>query len=133
MNRLAVFVVFFALAWFVPAWPLLLLIGVIWLVAKFQSSGDKEPPPGEGGEDQPEPPPAAAALSDGHPFKGRRGGSRNRFFGERKGESKASRHARIEPTRFIMLSTRIFLITIKHHGRCEKEQPNMEMLEIELP
>lgn len=25
-----------------------------------------------------------------------------------------------------------YLITIRHHGRCEKEQPNMEMLEIEL-
>jgi hypothetical protein len=29
MNRLAVFVLFFILAWFVPAWPLLLVIGVI--------------------------------------------------------------------------------------------------------
>ena len=76
--------------------------------------------------------PLAATLSDGHPFKGRRGGSRNRFFAERKGEIDASRYARIEPTHFIMLPTRIFLITIKHHGRCEKEQPNMEMLEIEL-
>jgi len=77
--------------------------------------------------------PLAELVSDGHHFKGLREESRNRFFVERKGESKASRHARIEPTRFIMLSTRIFLITIKHHGRCEKEQPNMEMLEIELP
>jgi hypothetical protein len=51
--------------------------------------------------------PLAAAVSDGHHFKGRRGGSRNRFFVERKGESDASRFARIEPTRFIMLPTNI--------------------------
>ena len=25
-----------------------------------------------------------------------------------------------------------YVITIRHHGRCEKEQPNMEMLKIEL-
>ena len=25
-----------------------------------------------------------------------------------------------------------YFIAIKHHGRCEKEQPNMEMLKIEL-
>ena len=57
MNRLAVFVLFFALAWFVPAWPLLLVIGVVWLIAKLQSGGGKELPPDEGGEDRPEPPP----------------------------------------------------------------------------
>ena len=51
--------------------------------------------------------PLAAALSDGHHFKGRRGGSQNRFFAERKGEIDASRYARIEPTHFIMLPTNI--------------------------
>ena len=51
--------------------------------------------------------PQAGALSDGHPFRGRRGGSRNRFFAERKGEIDASRYARIEPIRFIMLPTNI--------------------------
>jgi len=87
MNRLAVFALFFALAWFVPAWPLLLVIGVIWLIAKFQSSGDKGPPPDEGGEERPEPPPTSGALvSNGRHFKGLREESRNRFFAERKGE-----------------------------------------------
>jgi hypothetical protein len=50
--------------------------------------------------------PLAAAISDGHHFEGRRGGSRNRFFAEQKGESGASRYARIEQTRFIVLPTR---------------------------
>ena len=44
--------------------------------------------------------PLAAADSDGHPFRGRRGGSRDRFFGERKGENDASRYARQRVTRF---------------------------------
>ena len=69
MNRLAVFVLFFALAWFVPAWPLLLVIGVIWLVAKFQSGGDKEPPPDEGGEERPVPPPAGGGGQRWMPFQ----------------------------------------------------------------
>jgi hypothetical protein len=51
--------------------------------------------------------PLAGPDIDGHHFKGRRGGSRNRFFAERKGESEVSRYARIEPTRFIILPTRI--------------------------
>ena len=51
--------------------------------------------------------PQAGALSDGHPFRGRRGGSRNLFFGERKGEIDASRYARIEPRCFIILPTSI--------------------------
>ena len=41
--------------------------------------------------------PLTAALSDGHPFKGRRGGSLNRFFAERKGESEAPMYARLLP------------------------------------
>ena len=69
MNRLAVFVVFFALAWFVPAWPVLLVIGVIWLIAKFKSGGDKELPPDEGGEDQPEPPPTREGGQRWTPFQ----------------------------------------------------------------
>ena len=69
MNRLAVFALFFALAWFVPAWPLLLVIGVIWLVAKLQSGGGKEPPPGEGGEDRPKPPPTGAGGQRWTPFQ----------------------------------------------------------------
>ncbi len=32
----------------------------------------------------------------------------------------------------MMLPTSILFNPIKHGGRCEKEQPNMEMLEIEL-
>ena len=51
--------------------------------------------------------PLAAAISDGHHFEGRRGGSRNRFFAERKGENDASRFARIEQMHFIMLPTSI--------------------------
>ena len=69
MNRLAVFILFFALAWFVPAWPLLLVIGVIWLIAKFQSGGDKEPPPDEGGKDRPEMPPAGSDGQRWTPFQ----------------------------------------------------------------
>jgi len=69
MNRLTVFVVFFILAWFVPAWPLLLLIGVIWLIAKFKSGGDKELPPDEDGEDQPEPPPTREGGQRWTPFQ----------------------------------------------------------------
>jgi len=68
MNRLAVFVFFFMLAWFVPAWPLLLVIGIIWLVAKFQSGGGKEPPDG-GGEDRPEPPTAGGGDQRWTPFR----------------------------------------------------------------
>jgi hypothetical protein len=68
MNRLAVFVLFFILAWFVPVWPLLLVIGVIWLVAKLQSGGGKEPPD-ENGEDQPEPPPAGGVGQRWTPFR----------------------------------------------------------------
>jgi hypothetical protein len=51
MNRLAVFILFFILAWFVPTWPVLLVIGVVWLIAKFQSAWDKEPPPALCGPD----------------------------------------------------------------------------------
>lgn len=69
MNRLTVFAVFFILAWFVPAWPVLLVIGVICLVAKFQSGGGKEPPPEEGGEDRPEPPPSGGGGQRWTPFQ----------------------------------------------------------------
>jgi hypothetical protein len=69
MNRLAVFVVFFILAWFVPAWPVLLVIGVVWLIAKLQSGGGKEPPPDEGGEDRPEPPPSGGGGQRWTPFQ----------------------------------------------------------------
>jgi len=44
--------------------------------------------------------PLAAAISDGHHFERRRGGSRNRFFAERKGEIDASRYARQRVARF---------------------------------
>ena len=44
--------------------------------------------------------PLAAAISDGHHFERRRGGSRNRFFAERKGESEASRNLRQRFARF---------------------------------
>ena len=44
--------------------------------------------------------PLAAALSDGHHFKGRRGGSQNRFFAERKGEIEAPRYACQRVARF---------------------------------
>ena len=56
MNRLAVFVLFFVAAWFVPAWPLLLVIGIVWIIAAFMSGKDN--PPDEGGGDaEPESPP----------------------------------------------------------------------------
>jgi hypothetical protein len=41
--------------------------------------------------------PLARAVSDGRHFKGRRGGSRNRFFAEREGESEAPRYERVLP------------------------------------
>jgi uracil-DNA glycosylase len=53
--------------------------------------------------------PLAGVDIDGHPFKGRRGGSRNRFFAERKGEINASRYARIEQKHFIILPTNILI------------------------
>jgi len=81
--------------------------------------------------------PLAAAVSDGHPFKGRRGGSRNRFFGERKGEIDASRYARIEPRRFIMLPTSVLFYRNKapwqvregatEHGDVENRTPVISM------
>ena len=37
--------------------------------------------------------PLAELVSDGHHFEGRREGSRNRFFAERKGESDAPKWA----------------------------------------
>ncbi len=79
----------------------------------------------------------AAAVSDGHHFKGRRGGSRNRFFAERKGEIDASRYARIEPRRFIMLPTSVLFDRSKApwqvregatgHGDVENRTPVISM------
>ena len=54
--------------------------------------------------------PLTAALSDGHHVKGRRGGSLNRFFAERKGESEAPRYARLYAERDCMDGTRFFVI-----------------------
>ena len=81
--------------------------------------------------------PLAAAVSDGHPFKGRRGGSRNRSFAERKGEIDASRYARIESIRFIMLPTNILFDHNKapwqvregatEHGDVENRTPVISM------
>ena len=61
--------------------------------------------------------PLVAVVSDGCPFRVRRGGSRNLFFVERKGELDASRYARIEPTRFIILPTRILF----NHNRAPRQ------------
>jgi hypothetical protein len=69
MIRLGVFLAFFFAAFFVPAWPVLLVIGVVWLIAKFQSDGGKEPPPDEGGEDRPEPPLAGGGGQRWSPFQ----------------------------------------------------------------
>jgi hypothetical protein len=64
-----VFVLFFILARFVPSWPLLFVIGVIWLIAKLQSGRGKEPPPDEGVEDRPEPPPDGGGDQRWIPFR----------------------------------------------------------------
>ena len=44
--------------------------------------------------------PLAAAISDGHHFERRRGGSRNRFFAEKKGEDETPRWALQRIARF---------------------------------
>ena len=49
--------------------PLLLVIGVIWFIAKLQSGGGKEPPPEEGGEDRPDPTPTGGGGQRWTPFQ----------------------------------------------------------------
>lgn len=58
MIKLLVFLFFFFAAFFVPAWPLLLFVGLLYLIAwLLPRGGDSE---GSGGsEPPPEPPPAS--------------------------------------------------------------------------
>lgn len=58
MNKLALFTFFFIAGWFVPAWPLLLGVGLVLLIAYAMSRHDTNPPDDCGGADPPEPPPA---------------------------------------------------------------------------
>jgi hypothetical protein len=55
MKNLAVFCIFFIASFFIGAAPLLLAIGVIWLVAAWQSRSG--PPPPDSEDPSPAPPP----------------------------------------------------------------------------
>jgi hypothetical protein len=54
MTRLGVFLAFFIAAFFVPAWPLLLLLAVLYLIAWMLPGGGNPPDDNKGG-DSPEP------------------------------------------------------------------------------
>jgi hypothetical protein len=58
MAKLLVFLFFFITAFFVPAWPLLLLVGLLYLVACLMARGSE--PDGDGGVDPPDDKPPAS-------------------------------------------------------------------------
>jgi hypothetical protein len=55
MIRLGVFLAFFIAAFFVPAWPLLLRVAVLYLIAWMLPGGGGNPPDQNEGGDSPEP------------------------------------------------------------------------------
>jgi hypothetical protein len=58
MTRLGVFLAFFIAAFFVPAWPLLLLLAVLYLIA-WMLSGGGDSSGSDDGDSPADPPPAS--------------------------------------------------------------------------
>lgn len=72
MNRLAVFAIFFIAAWFIPAWPLLLGVGIVWLIAVVMSNReapDSPPNDDRGATDEPPPAPAPDSRRAWRPYQ----------------------------------------------------------------
>jgi hypothetical protein len=55
MIRLGVFLAFFFAAFFVPAWLILLIVGVLYLIGWLLPDGRENPPDDNEGGDSPEP------------------------------------------------------------------------------